>query len=893
MPAENEFEYFSGSGNFMDLLADVTYSNVDYMDGTVTTPTLAQLQAYDMVITYADSSYANKHLMGDVLADYVDSGGRVIIGNYAGYTQGNLTWLDGRIMEQYNPAIVAAPSNYGVTYQEDGVDCIFGNVGEYYALGSDVIRGVQGPAFLDGTYYDPDPWAAMTYAPVAAIRYDRTVTYVSAHTAGYVMFVEEDRQELAQLTANICFCQPDETLLGACCDPFDGTCTDNVAVTDCMPPLQWHLGATCGELPPCGNPGACCDQATGVCTEEFEYNCTGHFIPGETCGTAVFDPPCGQSGVYNVLYCPTSNDSLIFRNELAEILNSNVDYLNTRNTTPTLPELMQYAAVIHWVDYPHADAEAMGDVLADYAEAGGRVILGMWAISGAGQYNFLEGRLAEEYDLVYVNGMDWQGADYVGDGTDCIHDGIEMYGTPWRDLVTDVAPMASYDGHLLDKYGDSSIAVAFWYDRSVYYVSGFDGGVSGPGQWADLIANIIRCPATELRGACCNPDDGTCAENVLIQDCQPPLEWSHDTLCAELDPGCGMPGACCDDDTGTCTETVFAQCTGRFIPGETCATAVFDPPCGEYEGCQHSITLYDENPPQHGWYGWIDASLDVYVGGLPRYLGLTMLEGEGSKMLYFEAAEGEEITTVWHPGWFDGAWDHLAAYCIKGLDGTTLVCDGVGITNERPVGITIAGSCVPLVCGDGNCQYEGGENCATCPEDCGPCRCTSQLPDGGPAYGSDLHCDYCDPNTAGVQVLVDDFKIFEQTRLNTVRFWGAYAPGNEVPTDAFTVVIREPWGSYPGAAVVTVGPTAGTRTDLGGGNFEYSISIDHVLDPGVYWLEIYNDTAGSAETWGWYVGTADVPYAAAGAAYSTTMPEDWSLGDFDMAFELLCSPDYR
>ena len=541
----------------------------------MTTPTLAELQAYDMVITYADASYADKWLMGDVLADYVDGGGRVIIGNYALYTQGTLTWLDGRIVEQYSPAVVKAPNNYGVTYQEDGTDCIFDNVGEYYALGSDVITGANGPAFLDGTYYDPDPWAAMTYAPVAAIRYDRTVTYVSAHTAGYVMFAEASRRELAQLSANICFCQADETLLGACCDPFDGTCSDNVPVTDCMPPLQWHPGATCGDIPPCGNPGACCDDATGVCTDTFEYNCTGRFIPGETCATATFDPPCGQSGLYDVLYCPTQADSPRFRTELAAILNSNVDYLDTRATTPTLAELMPYEAVIHWVNYPHADAVAMGDVLADYAEAGGRVILGMWALSGGGQYNYLQGRLAEEYDIAYIEGMDWQGGDYAGDGTDCVHDGITFYGTPWRDLITDVHPKAWYDGHLLDTDGDSSIAVAFWYDRSVYYVSGFDGGINGPGQWADLMASIARCPATELRGACCNPTDGTCTDDVLIQDCQPPLQWTYDTLCADLDPGCGLPGVCCDEDTGTCIETVFAQCA----PAASFRARRARPPC--------------------------------------------------------------------------------------------------------------------------------------------------------------------------------------------------------------------------------------------------------------------------------------------------------------------------
>lgn len=887
VPAETEAEYLASDGavGFMTRLAALTFSDVDYMDGTVVTPTLAELLDYDMVITYADTAYADKYAMGDVLADYVDAGGRVIIGNYAGYTQGNLTWLDGRIMQQYNPAIVKAPSNYGVTYQEDGTDCIFDNVNAFYMLGSDVIRDVQGPAFVDGTYYDPDPWAAQTYAPVAAIRYDRTVTYVSGHTAGYVVFQEQDRQELAQLTANIGFCEPDATLLGACCNPIDGICTDNVSVVDCMPPLQWHYNATCAEIPPCGNPGACCDDVAGTCMEAFEYNCTGRFIPGETCATAVFDPPCGQHNVYKVLYCPSSDDSPEFRSGLAEVLNSDVDYLNTRYVTPTLAELLQYQAVIHWVDYPHADAVAMGDVLADYVDAGGRVILGLWSMSGAGQYNYLQGRLATDYNPVYIEGMDWQGGDYVGDEIDCIHDGITFYGTPWRDLVTDVTPMAWYDGSLLDKYGDTSIAVAYLLDRSVYYISGFDGGTSGPGQWVDLVANIVRCPGTDVYGACCNPADGTCTDNVRKQDCQPPLQWTYNTTCAELDPGCGWPGVCCDETTGTCVETVFAQCNGRFVPGETCATAVFDPPCGQYDGCQHSITLYDENPPQYGWFGWIDASVDVYVGGLPRYMGLTMAADEGEKTLYFAAAPGEAITTVWHPGWLDGAWDHLAAYCIHGLDGTTLACDGLG-SDSRPEGITVSGSCTPLVCGDGNCQLEGGESCANCPGDCGACRCPSQPMAGGPAYFCDLDCDLCD----AVQILADNFNIYEPTTVLTVRFWGAYLPGDAVPaSDAFTVTIRDSLGSYPGKEVVIVGPTAGTRRMINADLYEYTVAIDATLEAGTYWIEIYNDTAGSTETWGWYDGTTDPQFGAANAAYTTAVPEDWSLGAFDMSFELECS----
>ena len=203
--------------------------------------------------------------------------------------------------------------------------------------------------------------------------------------------------------------------------------------------------------------------------------------------------------------------------------------------------------------------------------------------------------------------------------------------------------------------------------------------------------------------------------------------------------------------------------------------------------------------------------------------------------------------------------------------------------------MTTAGSCTPLVCGDGNCQYGGGENCASCPEDCGSCRCALQPRAGGPAYGSDIDCDYCGTN--GVQILTDDFNIYEVTALTAVRFWGRYEPGDELPSDAFTLTIRDSWAGYPGAEVVAIGPTTGTRIDLGGGDYEYSIAIDQVLSPGTYWLEIYNNTAGSTETWGWYDGTADPPFGPVGGAYSTTLPEDWTLlGEFDLSFELECGP---
>jgi hypothetical protein len=880
VPADSEFEY-SSDNDFMEKLSARTFSDTDFMSGQATTPTLAQLQQYDMVITYANGLYKNRKDMGNVLADYVESGGKVILGNYSDYTQGSIDWLDGRLMREYNPGVVEY-TDWGADYQEDGADCIFDGVGSWRTLPWDILSGTQGSAVLDGTYVN-DSTVGPPSGPVAAYRLDRSVYYLAGYMAGYLATAAEE-EELAQLTANICYCETDANLTGACCNPFAGTCTDNVSVAQCMPPMQWTVGTLCANLPePCGNLGACCNDANGGCTEEFERNCTGRFVAGETCATAVYDPPCGQDGQYDILYAPTSGDSPQFRQEVAFILNSRCDYHDASESMPTLAQLQQYEAVITWTNYPYAgEPGEFGDLLAHYVEGGGKVILGLWSVPGAGQFNWLEGRLMDEYNPSIVEDTRRGGGDYTGGGVDCIHNDIEMYGAPLVDEITSVTPLAWWDGQIADDYGNSTIAVSYLLDRSVYHVSGFSGGFDGPGDWAKLITNIMRCPASDVRGACCTFEDGGCIDDVRKQDCLPPRHWTHDTDCADLNPKCGWPGACCDDTTGTCSETVFMQCHGRHVLGETCATATFDPPCGEYESCTHTFTAWSDYS-----FGWVEAFVDVYVGGLLRVANITLASGTGPASLQFQAADGEDITTVWHPGKFDGGYDFVASYCINAPDGTTLACDG--LDGARPTGISTEGSCLALECGNGVCQYEGGESCADCPEDCGACRCINQALKPGAAYLSDLDCQVC--GEYPLQLLADNFNVYETTHVSEVTFWGAYAPGENIPaTDAFTLRILENAGGPPGAEVAAFGPLAGTRTGLGEGAYRYVVQIDATLPAGGYYLEIYSNSVGSDETWAWSPGFSDIPFGKTGAAYSTDHPEVWfPAGGLDLAFTLTCA----
>lgn len=106
-----------GADNRIDTFIDVPakirssghFSVVDTLRANSTVPTLAQLQAYDAVITWSDSDYADTMAVGDVLADYVDAGGGLVIGSLA-QGHGDLT-IGGRFAaEDYD--LIAMLSGY-------------------------------------------------------------------------------------------------------------------------------------------------------------------------------------------------------------------------------------------------------------------------------------------------------------------------------------------------------------------------------------------------------------------------------------------------------------------------------------------------------------------------------------------------------------------------------------------------------------------------------------------------------------------------------------------------------------------------------------------------------------------------------------------------------------
>jgi hypothetical protein len=83
---------------------------IDVSNSSGYTPTLAELLQYDAVLTWSNSVYHDAVALGNVLADYVDAGGGVVVAPLANIT---IVHLEGRWRPAYE--IIPAPAANAVT----------------------------------------------------------------------------------------------------------------------------------------------------------------------------------------------------------------------------------------------------------------------------------------------------------------------------------------------------------------------------------------------------------------------------------------------------------------------------------------------------------------------------------------------------------------------------------------------------------------------------------------------------------------------------------------------------------------------------------------------------------------------------------------------------------
>jgi hypothetical protein len=87
-----------------EMSADPDVASVGLLTAGILTPTLAQLQQYDVVVVVSAGQFGNPTTLGDNLADYVDQGGVVIEGAYGYYGPGSVLGLSGRwLTGNYSP----------------------------------------------------------------------------------------------------------------------------------------------------------------------------------------------------------------------------------------------------------------------------------------------------------------------------------------------------------------------------------------------------------------------------------------------------------------------------------------------------------------------------------------------------------------------------------------------------------------------------------------------------------------------------------------------------------------------------------------------------------------------------------------------------------------------
>lgn len=141
---------------------------VDYFDTRVATPSVATLQQYDAVHTWANFAYADPTTFGNNLAAYNDAGGTVVLGAFCTFTQGNS--LSGTIMTAaYCPVVSPSGGNHFTTsnYAGNGVTCIYNGVSSLACQFRDILV-TQGTGKVDGNYQDNEICHAYRNAPLPA-----------------------------------------------------------------------------------------------------------------------------------------------------------------------------------------------------------------------------------------------------------------------------------------------------------------------------------------------------------------------------------------------------------------------------------------------------------------------------------------------------------------------------------------------------------------------------------------------------------------------------------------------------------------------------------------------------------------------------------------------------
>jgi hypothetical protein len=275
----------------------------------------------------------------------------------------------------------------------------------------------------------------------------------------------------------------------------------------------------------------------------------------------------GQSGNYLLLVgeAPVTNDQLRSALMATGVL-GNVDIYPSYPTipTPTLAQLLQYNAVLTYSNSGYVNAAAMGDLLADYVDLGGGVVLAVYTVSSAQSTRALGGRWASGgYEIIPARSGETSTATSLGT--------VPLPGHPLWAGMTGFSGATNYTRATTLSAAPHAVRVANWASGGVLaatsslYPARVDLNFF-PTPWmstphgARLLANALVVAGMNSNlntGACCFVS-GACS--VLAgTEClnQGGTFRGPDTTCAAAN--CPQFGACCHPD-GSCTTLHEAPC---------------------------------------------------------------------------------------------------------------------------------------------------------------------------------------------------------------------------------------------------------------------------------------------------------------------------------------------
>jgi len=364
---------------------------VNYFDARVGTPSLSQLQHYDVVVTWSNYVYYDPVAMGDVLADYVDTGGKVLTMMFA---MGSHGWqMQGRFADEGYSPITGGTIDFSIA-----------ELGSYDP-GHFLMRGVS---------------AVSDYYRLQDTQLTPGSRWVARWTDGDLLAAVKECGKVAAIAGYI----GDYKLWTG--DMY--TLVHNA--------IQWLTGKT----------------AVLAVGSDIASSIT------DILASLKSDPAMGP-----------------------------IHFADAQSGTPPLELLQYYPVVLTWSNYMYNDPVAMGDVLADYVDSGGKALTAMFSM---GTHGFaMEGRF-----------MDWNYCPITGSAIDYSYADLGTYD-PDHPIMQGVSGVSSFyrlDGSSLSpdstevaRWTDGDLLVATKNDRSAAAIAAYLG-FSWTGDLDIVVRNSIN-----------------------------------------------------------------------------------------------------------------------------------------------------------------------------------------------------------------------------------------------------------------------------------------------------------------------------------------------------------------------------------------------------------------